>query len=226
MSGFIYCFNTHENPNIIKAGHTQQEVQKRLRGYMGPTKPRSIIFTLKVDDSVEAEKMMLQLMEQCVSLNKRYDLGNEWFETTGNFNFEQRAGHLQTIAKIVQKASSIPSSIPSRIPPSIPPSVQDVQGNSLHIFLTDCNNKLEFHPDYYISQPEFQRLYKQYCKSNEITARTLKRDFYEGPFLKRNITVVREIKMDPMENVPKQGTWICGVREMRDDALEFFSLPE
>ena len=127
MSGFIYCFNTHENTNIIKAGHTQQEVQKRLRGYMGPTKPRSIIFTLKVDDSVEAEKMMLQLMEQCVSLNKRYDLGNEWFETTGNFNFEQRAGHLQTIAKIVQKASSIPSSIPSRIPPSIPPSVQDVQ---------------------------------------------------------------------------------------------------
>lgn len=112
MSGYIYCFNTHETPNIIKAGHTQQEVQKRLRGYMGPTKPRSIIFTLKVDDSVEAEKMMLQLMEQCVSLNKRYDLGNEWFETTGNFNFEQRAGHLQTIAKIVQKASSIPPSVP------------------------------------------------------------------------------------------------------------------
>lgn len=129
MSGYIYCFNTHENPNIIKAGHTQQQdVQKRLRGYLGPTKPRSIIFTLKVDDSVEAERMMLQLMQQCVSLNKRCDLGNEWFETTGNFNFEQRASHLQTIAKIVQKASSIPSipSIPpSIIPPSIPPSVQE-----------------------------------------------------------------------------------------------------
>ena len=115
MSGYIYCFNTHENPHIIKAGHTQQKVQKRLRGYLGPTKPRSIIFTLKVDDSVEAEKMMLKLFEQCISLNKRCDLGNEWFETTGCFNFKERAEHLQTIAKIVQKASSIP-------PPSIPPS--------------------------------------------------------------------------------------------------------
>lgn len=113
MSGFIYCFNTHENPNIIKAGHTQQDVQKRLRGYMGPTKPRSVIFTLKVDDSIEAEKMMLQLMQQCVCLTKRYDLGNEWFETTGCFSFEERAKHLQTIAKIVQKASRVPPSIPS-----------------------------------------------------------------------------------------------------------------
>ena len=105
MKGHIYCFNTHENPNIIKAGHTQQEVQKRLRGYLGPTKPRHIIFTLKVDDSVEAEKMMLQLMRQCISLTHRDDLGNEWFETSGNFNFEQRATHLQNIARIVQKAS-------------------------------------------------------------------------------------------------------------------------
>ena len=120
MSGYIYCFNTHENPHIIKAGHTQQKVQKRLRGYLGPTKPRSIIFTLKVDDSVEAEKMMLKLFEQCISLNKRCDLGNEWFETTGCFNFKERAEHLQTIAKIVQKASSIPP--PSIPPPSIPPS--------------------------------------------------------------------------------------------------------
>lgn len=124
MSGTIYCFNTLENPNIIKAGHTQQDVKKRLRGYMGPTKPRSIIFTLKVDDSVEAEKMMLRLIQQCVSLNKRYDLGNEWFETTGNFTFEQRAEHLQTIARIVQKASSIiPRSSVASIPPSISPSV-------------------------------------------------------------------------------------------------------
>ena len=107
MSGHIYCFNTHENPNIIKAGHTQQDVPKRLRGYLGPSKPRTVIFSLKVNDSVEAEKMMLQLMQQCVSLNKRHDLGNEWFETIGCFNFEQRATHLQAIARIVQKASNI-----------------------------------------------------------------------------------------------------------------------
>jgi hypothetical protein len=64
---------------------------------------------MKVDDSVEAEKMMLELMNQCVSLKWRNDLGNEWFQTVGEFSFEQRAEHLRTIAKIVQRASNIPS---------------------------------------------------------------------------------------------------------------------
>ena len=98
------------------------------------------------------------------------------------------------------------------------------QTNSLENFLQ--NGKIEFHPDYYIIQTEFQRLYKQYCKTNDIIARTLKRDFYEAPFMKRNLTVIRDIKLDPIENVPKQATWILGVRAMREDALEFFSLPE
>jgi len=98
------------------------------------------------------------------------------------------------------------------------------QTNSLENFLQ--NGKIEFHPDYYITQTEFQRLYKHYCKTNDIIARTLKRDFYEAPFLKRNLTVVRDIKLDPVENVPRQGTWINGVRAMREDALEFFSLPD
>lgn len=125
MSGHIYCFNTQENPNIIKAGHTQQnDVQKRLRGYMGPTKPRSIIFTLKVDNSVEAEKMMLELMTLCVSIKKRCDLGNEWFETTGNFSFEQRTVQLQTIARIVKKASSL--SVASVVPSVVPSVIASV----------------------------------------------------------------------------------------------------
>lgn len=105
MKGFIYCFTTHENPNIIKAGHTHQEVSKRLRGYLGPTKPRSIIFTHAVDDSVEAEKMMLQLMCQTVSIKQRQDLGNEWFETVGKYTFHDRQVHLENIAQIVKKAS-------------------------------------------------------------------------------------------------------------------------
>ena len=113
MSGYIYCFNTHENPNIIKAGYTQQDnYKKRFQSYIGPTKPRSVFFTMKVDDAIEAEKMMLQLMNQCASICKRCDLGNEWFQTIGEFTFEQRASHLQTIAKIVQKASSTQSIIP------------------------------------------------------------------------------------------------------------------
>ena len=59
------------------------------------------------------------------------------------------------------------------------------QTNSLENFLQ--NGKIEFHPHYYIIQTEFQRLYKQYCKTNDIIARTLKRDFYEAPFMKRNL---------------------------------------
>lgn len=107
MKGYIYCFNTHENPNIIKAGHTQQNIHKRLRGYPGPTKPRSIFFQLQVDDSVYAEKMMLTLMRQCASLIQRHDLGNEWFEVSGEFDFHERAAHLQSIATIVQLASRV-----------------------------------------------------------------------------------------------------------------------
>lgn len=98
------------------------------------------------------------------------------------------------------------------------------QTNSLEHFLQ--NGKIEFHPDYYIMQTEFHRLYKQYCKTNDITARTFKRDFFEAPFMKRNIIVCRDIKLDPIENVPKQAFWITGVRSMREDALEFFTLPE
>lgn len=105
MQGYIYCFNTKENPNIIKAGQTQQDVKQRLRGYIGPTKPRHIFFQEKVDDCIKAETMMLDLMCQCVSLTKRNDLGNEWFETNGDYNFEKRAIHLDTIAKIVKMAS-------------------------------------------------------------------------------------------------------------------------
>ena len=105
MKGHIYCFNTHENPGIIKAGHTQQDVRKRLRGYLGPTKPRAIIFELEVDNSIEAEKMMLELMRQCVSVTQRHDLGNEWFQSSGNFTPEERFNHLRIIGKIVQKAS-------------------------------------------------------------------------------------------------------------------------
>jgi hypothetical protein len=105
MKGFIYCFTTHENPYIIKAGHTHQEVSKRMRGYLGPTKPRTMIFTHEVDDSVEAEKMMLKLMRQTVSIKQREDLGNEWFETVGEYSFHDRQVHLENIAQIVKKAS-------------------------------------------------------------------------------------------------------------------------
>ena len=73
---------------------------------------------------------------------------------------------------------------------------------------------------------EFQRQYKFYCKTNDIGARTLKRDFYEAPFLRRNMIVNKGVKLCPITNVAKHGSWITGIRLMREDALEFFSLDE
>ena len=105
QGGYIYCFTTHENPNIIKCGRTDQKVEKRLGGYLGPTKPRHIIFIYKVDDSVEAEKMMLKLFYQNISVKQRKDLGQEWFQTTGEFTFQERERQLVDIAEIVKKAS-------------------------------------------------------------------------------------------------------------------------
>lgn len=91
------------------------------------------------------------------------------------------------------------------------------QTNSIENFLQ--NGRLEFHPNYYIQQTDFQRLYKLFCKSNDITARTLKKDFFEGPFLKRDVTVQKDVRKCPVENVQKNATWFVGVREMREDAF-------
>ncbi len=96
------------------------------------------------------------------------------------------------------------------------------QTNSLENFLQ--NGKIEYHPDYYVNQNEFQRLYKQFCKTNDVTARTFKRDFYEAPFMKRNITVVRDIRLCPIGNVPRDCIWIAGVRAMREDAFAFYTI--
>ena len=80
MAGLIYCFNTVGDNKIYKAGHTQNSLSTRLKGYLGPSKPRTIFFSRKVDDSIHAEKMMLTLLRQCTSLKERKDLGDEWFE--------------------------------------------------------------------------------------------------------------------------------------------------
>lgn len=80
MAGTIYCFNTITDANIYKAGHTQQELSARMRGYMGPSKPRLIVATRSVDDSSAAETLMLSLLRVSSILKPRWDLGHEWFE--------------------------------------------------------------------------------------------------------------------------------------------------
>lgn len=104
MAGVIYCFNTLADENVYKAGQTQNCLRERLRGYIGPSRPRCMIFTRRVDDVRHAEKIMLTLMRQCVSLTQRLDLGSEWFSAVGS-HAETRQRHLWTIADISCLAS-------------------------------------------------------------------------------------------------------------------------
>ena len=135
MKGIIYCFNTVADSRTYKAGHTTNKLQKRLAGYLGPSKPRSIIFCRSVENSAAAEKIMLRLMRQCASLVPREDLGDEWFQAidevdcsfrdsatnavrtiTRRFDFDARHNQLQHIAKIVQltiRAAKFPLSMPT-----------------------------------------------------------------------------------------------------------------
>ena len=81
MSGYIYCFNTVCDHKIYKAGHTQQdELSYRLKSYLGPSKPRVVVASRHVVDSVDAEKMLLGLLRQSSAVKPRIDLGDEWFE--------------------------------------------------------------------------------------------------------------------------------------------------
>jgi hypothetical protein len=105
MKGLIYCFNTVGDSNIFKAGHTTTTLQKRLGGYLGPSKPRTIVFCRNVANSAFAERLMLDLMRQCVSIAPRNDLGDEWFVASGNYTFEERQKHLEYIAKVAQMAT-------------------------------------------------------------------------------------------------------------------------
>lgn len=89
--------------------------------------------------------------------------------------------------------------------------------NSLEHFLQ--NARVEFHPDYYMSQNEFQRLYIQHTKNNDLVRKTLKKEYYIGPFQKRQIQVEKSIRVCPIENARRNGTWFVGLRAMREDAL-------
>lgn len=104
MHGTIYCFNTIGDARIFKAGHTQNELRARLRGYLGPSRPRTIFFCQCVDDSVLAETLMLTLLRQCVSFTQRKDLGNEWFEATVD-DAPTLYDHLKKIAYVCALAS-------------------------------------------------------------------------------------------------------------------------
>ena len=104
MAGFVYFFNTVSDGSIYKAGETQQEsVASRMRSYLGPSKPRTIVVSRAVDDAREAERLLLALLKQCVHFRFRPDYGDEWFEAvTADVEKRHRAAIL--IMDVVQRA--------------------------------------------------------------------------------------------------------------------------
>lgn len=134
MSGTIYCFNCISDPNIYKAGHTQQEtLAARLRGYMGLSKPREIICSFPVADSERAEQLMLSLMRALRTLAQRRDLGVEWFEATSD-DREERHSAIRLVMDVVAKAVQVvvPGAIQAKHAPPYPsqPDVIDAQASS------------------------------------------------------------------------------------------------
>ena len=123
MAGIVYCFNTICDHRIYKAGHTQQTLQSRLRGYLGPSRPRVIVASRKVDDSVAAETMILGLLQQCSTLAQRTDLGNEWFELKDGVDVEECHKAILFVFDVVSKAVRAPDcckhpDVPTLHPPS------------------------------------------------------------------------------------------------------------
>lgn len=118
MAGTIYCFNTICDHRIYKAGHTQQDLKSRLRGYLGPSRPRVIVASRKVDDSVAAETMVLGLLRQCSSLVPRPDLGNEWFASKDGVDDDERHKAILFVFDVVSRAVRRTCSPPKSPEPS------------------------------------------------------------------------------------------------------------
>ena len=92
-----------------------------------------------------------------------------------------------------------------------PPRCDNTEvASSLEAFLD--SEMVEYGPDYHILQTEFQNLYKKYCKSHDVVARALKKDYYEEPFTKKYITKRREEEFDLIANITKPVNRILGVR--------------
>lgn len=104
MAGFIYFFNTVSDGSIYKAGETQQDsVAARMRSYLGPSKPRTIVVSRAVNDAMEAERLLLTLLKQCTHFRFRPDYGDEWFEAV-TVDVDERHRAATFLVDVVQRA--------------------------------------------------------------------------------------------------------------------------
>ena len=104
MPGFIYFFSTFGDRTVFKAGRTDQEsLAARFKSYLGPSKPRMVVASREVDDTVAAEDMMLRLLRSSRVLQVRPDLGAEWFSADAD-DVEEVHATVRFFFGVVQKA--------------------------------------------------------------------------------------------------------------------------
>lgn len=106
MSGFIYCFNCVGDATTYKVGFTKQStLQHRFRGYLGPSKPRMLVASKRVDDAERAETLAISLFKQNKHLVHDDTLGEEWFRSTEG-DAAERHRSIQLVFDVVQMATT------------------------------------------------------------------------------------------------------------------------
>lgn len=155
MTGTIYCFNTVVDANIYKAGRTDQEsLAARLRGYLGPSKPRVLVASREVSDSIAAESLMLSLLRQSIALRWRKDYGDEWFQArTDEMDETARHEAIRLIMDVVQ--SALPPDVPARIKPTSKPTSAVAAASSTTTPLGEGQDTLAYMEDYFAALDRF-----------------------------------------------------------------------
>jgi hypothetical protein len=88
------------------------------------------------------------------------------------------------------------------------------QTNALEHFL--MHGRVEFgsvDDGFYVSHADFCRHFIVHCREHEISNRkSLKKDYYAGPFSKRNMNMTRGVRVDQSTHEERSGNWIEGVK--------------
>ena len=135
-----------------------------------------------------------------------------------SYKLAQQLGHIMYLCNesYLRKTNEVQSRIWNYLPTYFVEMRKEnaAQTNALEHFL--MHGSLEYGSasnGYYVHQADFSKLYIQHCKDNELQNRkSLKKDYFAGPFSKRNIVVQKSILKDPFTFQERNGYWFEGVK--------------
>lgn len=85
------------------------------------------------------------------------------------------------------------------------------QSNALLSFLAVA--PFDYDRKYYMYQTDFMRLFRHHCRENDFSAKTLKKDYFAGPFSAKGMWVTKTNKADPSDpSTYHVGPWVTGCR--------------